>query len=122
MPLISVLILPSLFLSFLPFVSPQLDSAGNGIAPWFKSGAQIFADGGLDYLNQPNLIHAQSIVAVAAVQVILMGQAEAFRAAGEAPGVGECYWGGRQCRRPPLPLIGIERRVSNSIDRFCAVS
>ena len=32
--------------------------------------------------GQESLIHAQSIVAVVAVQVILMGQAEAFRAAG----------------------------------------
>ena len=32
--------------------------------------------------GQDGLIHAQSIVAIAAVQVILMGQAEAFRANG----------------------------------------
>jgi len=56
-------------------------------AEWFKCQANIFSDDGLNYLGNPNLIHAKSIVATTAVLVILMGQAEAFRAgAGEGAG------------------------------------
>ena len=54
-------------------VTPELIAKSNPSFPaggvWFKVGATIFSDDGLNYLGNSSLIHAQSILATLATQV-----------------------------------------------------
>ena len=51
------------------------NGASKGV--WFKAAAVIFESYGLNYMGPPVLVRAQSILAVLACQVVLMGAIEA---------------------------------------------
>ena len=53
------------------------NGASKGV--WFKAAAVIFESYGLNYMGAPALVRAQSILAVLACQLVLMGAIEAYR-------------------------------------------
>merc|ERR1711953_709883 len=67
-------------------ITPEIIAKYGGVTigepVWFKAGAQMFSEGGIDYIGNPNIVHAQSINAVVFFQVAIMAPAEGYRVAG----------------------------------------
>jgi hypothetical protein len=79
-------------------LAPELIHPGavSGFEPvWFRAGAQIFSEAGIDYLGLPGLVNAHSLFAVAVAQALLMGLAEYARIRFVPEGVDPFYPGGK---------------------------
>ena len=62
-----------------PELLQQYTAIDNGASKsvWFKARAMVFESDGLNYMGPPAWVRAQSILAVLACQVVLMGAIEA---------------------------------------------
>ena len=58
---------------------------------WFKASAQISGvnEDGLNYLNIPSLMHAESVIAIFLAQAVNMGAAKAYPLAGSVGDFGQ---------------------------------
>lgn len=63
---------------------------------WFKAGAQIFSEEGIDYLGVPGFINAHSLFAIVVTQAALMGVAEWARVRFVPEGTDPFYPGGKK--------------------------
>jgi light-harvesting complex II chlorophyll a/b binding protein 2 len=68
-------------------------------AVWFRNQALIFSDDGINYLNNPALIHAQSVIVTVFFNVLLMALVESYRQGGGpfewSEGLDKLYPGGQ---------------------------